>query len=564
LAAEAAAVLVVVVASMVQLLWPVLPAAERNDVTLFELFSGRSDWLIGGGIDLAGTLWTFDHAVTRLTDDLPLHAPVPMFQPLGFDVAQAQGMAWMDAWMAAPLIKLFGLTGAYNLHLLLTLALTFGASYALVRATGVSVPWALALAHSVLVNPLVAKEILEGRPTQVHLVFHALFLLALLAVARRWLPPVRGGLLAGLCLAAACLVYWFTGAAVGIAGAVVMSAWILSQRRGELVLSGLAVCAGAMLPIVVMTWPVLGSLASTEGGQTPIALGPFTVSTLAGPWKLESPVELWQAWRKAGLAVPLLAVGVVTSLLTPGRKGALPWLLAALATLTMLWGPLLQIGDWLVPTASGIVQQVWPPMGRGHQAARFLVAPLLCLAVAAGVGIGALERSHQRLRWPLLAGALALALWPVERAILEGARPLSQPMSAPNFYETLGGLGIGGIIDVPLDESHRDFVHQINHGLPLLGGMGIRGPNTRPAGHASLVATNSVYGALDDIRLGRTPRSMQDEDLATLREAGLGIVVVHAPATKREADFRAVLGTPVARQRKRIAWALPELPDGSP
>jgi len=555
---EVAAVLAAAVASMVQLLWPVLPAAKRNDVALIELFSGNSEWLIGGGIDLAGTLWTFDHAVTRLTDDLPIHAPAPMFQPMGFDVAQAQGMAWLDAWMAAPIIKLFGLTGAYNLHLVLTLSLTFGASYALVRATGVSVPWALALAHSVLVNPLVAKEVLEGRPTQVHLVFHALFLLALLAVGRRWLKPVRGGLLAGLCLAASCLVYWFTGAAVGIAGAVVVGIWILSQRRRELVGAGLAVCVGAMVPIVLLTWPVLGSLASMEGGQTPVPLGPFTVSTLAGPWKLQGVGELWWAWREAGLAVPLLAVGLLASLPAAGRKRALPWLLAALTTLTMLWGPLLQIGDWLVPTASGIVQQIWPPMGRGHQAARFLVAPLLCLAVAAGLGIHALEERHVRLRWPLLAGAFALALWPVDRAVLEGARPLSQPLTAPIFYEKLGELDLGGIIDVPLDESHRDFVNQVIHGLPLLGGMGIRGPNTRPPGHADLVASNSVYGAMDDIRLGRVPRGMEDDDLAVLREAGLGVIVVHAPATKREAEFRAVLGPPVARHRKRIAWALPE------
>ena len=100
----------------------------------------------------------------------------------------------------------------------LTLWTGYICAAALFRTAGVNLPIAIALSVVAMTHPFARQEIFQGRPTQVHWLFHCVFLIATLQLLKSkfsW----KWSLIGGVALAGACLVYWFGGAAVGFAAA---------------------------------------------------------------------------------------------------------------------------------------------------------------------------------------------------------------------------------------------------------------------------------------------------------------------------------------------------------
>lgn len=545
---------------------PVREAAEAG-VDPVGFLSGEGGRLVGAGVDLAGTLWTFDHVHQRLVEGVPLSEPVAtLFLPEGLDLARAQGMAWADAVLAAPLLHLLGTPGFYNLHVVLTLAGSFLGAWLVLRLAGSPPAWALALAGTVVVNPFVIRELFEGRPTQVHLLFHCLFLAALLALIQRRLPAVVAGVLGGLALAAACLVYWFSGAAVGLLGALVLAVEVVLSRRRDLLLGGLALAATALGACAFVAAPVLGELVRPEHLGRVAELGPLQVRLAVDPVAHAGPAEVLRTLSDLGLGIPLLLGALAALAPTPARRTALPWVLGGLACASLVFGPLLQVGERWIPTLSALVDPVWPAMVRCRQPGRLVVAGLLGLSLALGLGAAGLRErlgGGPRGRLLLGLGALAWLLGLGGQARVDGVRALSQPLSGSAFYERLArDTPPGAILDVPLARSSGEYVYQLVHGRPLVGGMGFSAAGVRSAGHGAWTEGNSVVRHLHALAEGHPAGPWTEGDLEELLGAGVELVVLHGRSPGRLRAFREALGKPVVAGRIRRAYSLRSLGSG--
>ncbi len=578
------------VVTVCSLMWPLAAArgGGPGDLVRALFLPAEQPLLLGSGVDLMGTVWTFDF-VQRLLDGTASTFNPDVFAPLGWDQGAAQARAWLDAIMAWPLVQIMGIPGFYDLHVMMVLLLSQFSIYLLCIQAGA--PWPLALGLSVLGirNPFVMGQIYEGRPTQVHLVFHALFLLALLHLPG-WPSSSSGGLrnpepvpmgrvllagtLAGLMLAAACFVYWFGALAVGMmaALAVVLQSFLFGRKCGPL-LAGSAVAGATALLVAFLVAPgLVGNVLAGDGATwIPDLASPPSWQVDLGfaslPLRGQPQVQvhgLWtaiQALQSLGLPLCLVAAGLGMVLL-PGRRRVLAWGLASLFFLSMPMGPMVQVGDRVLVSAMGMAQWIFPPMARCHHPDRTVVAPLLGLMVAVSLGFRALL-----LRWApsrnmgLLASAL-LGMASVGWAL---AGPSSSELGSTtvfdggDFYTSVARRWPGGMIHVPLWTSNEEYAWQVLHRQPLLGGPGIRGHNTRPPGHRAYCESNSFLAALEELALhgeGALP-VYRPADLRRLLDDGFSVLVVHGQHVESGPQrFRRFLGEPGWRHSLLTAYPL--------
>ena len=535
-------------ASMVQL----LPAMEAAASPL-ALISGTGPELAGGGIDQLGTLYTLDHVARMLRGEVGTVAP--MFAPMGLDMANAQGMAWLDVALSAPLVWLRGAVGAYDLHLLATLVLSFlGIFWMLRRGVDAPVSWALALATAVIWSPFVTQELYGGRPTQAHLLFHALFLSAVLS-----LPRTRGAVLGGLLLVAACLVYWFSGAAVGLMAGIALLAqvgpgWL--RRIGAGLLLGIVAVGLVLLLMGPAAREQLAAVGALQHRWS-MGWGPLTVHSPILPQRFPSWSTLLQHPDLRGIQRLWWGLALAGLVLKPRKS--LPWLLGLGIVGTMLFGSVIYIGDQAWFTASAFLQQVWPPILRAFAPMRMIVAPLLGLSLVGGI----VGREAAR-RWPRgsWAGAALVVLLAFQaRPHVPPKEAVSRPLAAADFYLDATGKVPGGIIDLPLINSETEFVYQVLHRQPLLGGMGIGGPNTRPSGHETHVQRNTWIRWVEGVAGISGPAPDPDPaDLALLWEDGFRLLIFHGRRVVERRVLDDTLGRPVVLSPHRAAYRLPPPP----
>lgn len=527
-------------------------AATWPALRLVEAGQGTDGWIVlGHGIDLDGTLWTYAHVDAMLSGRAGLQRP-DVFAPIGFDLAQAQGMAWLDAVMAWPLVRLLGVPGFYSPWVLLLLAMDHLALTALLRR--LRAPWLVAggLAASVLLSPFVTRELFEGRPTQIHLLFHVGFLAAVLALIEGTRRPVRVGLLGGLSLAAACLVYWFGAMAVGLLGAVALVAGLALRRepgqagRGGALRGGLVLAATALATAALAAWPVLGDLSARA-----VSL-PVTVPGAQAP--LSAAVD------RAGLPLSLV-LGASLLVLLARARASLPWLVGTLLLGALPLGGWILVGDTELPGPLLLLDHLLPWFRRLQSPERLAVVPLLGLACAAAAAAGALATTPARAR---LLGALALIVALTTWTEVRVRTPKWQPrasvallVQAP-FYRDLARRWPGGIIDLPLARSNEAYVYQLVHGLPVLGGPGITGPHTRPPEHRDWVEANSFLVALEAVAAGEQAPPVRAEDRRAVYAAGFRTVVVHLDEDDEELLSRLapLLGPPMLITDDRVAMPL--------
>lgn len=556
------------------------PARERlsGGQGLWRIFfPNDNSRYLGDGIDLPGTLWTFD-SVTRLMRGEVGTVRPDLFAPIGWDQGVSQGFAWADAVLASPLVLAMGALDFYNLYLLLLLAGCAAALTKLATRVGAPLPVALGLASSAMLNEFFQGEIAWGRPTQVHILFlvgFAWFVLRLLGPNRR---PVRDGLAAGGMLALCGYVYWFSAIAVGVVVATAYLLHLLLDRtdlRARLV-GGAVLTLTAVAASILPTWRITRELLFGDATkiipglaqQAPIvvALGPFEIP-LRGARPLTADLgEIWLSLR--GLGYPgLLLMGLLVALAVPwGWRRTLPWALAGLVWLTLPMGPgVLWDLEHMVPTAFGLLEVLLPPLQRCESTQRLMVGPLVAMVVAAAMVSGALLN-----RVPAVGSARTLLSWTAGLLLLAFAFETAPDSS----YQRVSGLRVppifadatarwpGGIIDVPLTASGSAYVYQMSHGRILLGGPGISGRHTRPAAHVAYVEQNSFLQLLDRLAQGTSrPRERWSAaDLERLHNDGFGIVLVHLQAVKSKLPaFQAVLGPNALVQGSQYAaWPLPD------
>ncbi len=551
-------------------IWALAPGSTSLGEALRVAFLGEGDqvFVVGGGVDLLGTLWTFDRVDLLLRGKSATTVP-EMFAPLGFDWGVAQAFAWADAVLAWPLVASLGTPRFYNAHVWVQLCLTQFAAYVAFRSVRAPVPLALALSIGVSLNPFSLGELSQGRPTQAHLVFHGLFLAAVAQIGARpgLQRAIATGAVAGLLLALSCLVYWFSGVAVGVLGGVALLGLCLTggTRRIEGVVGGLSTIGSGVCVAALASWRLAqGAVGAGDGALARMSALPWR-QVAWGPIMLplgEPPLYVTHVSqvldRLAAQGLPIVWLGGLMLVVCAPRawRRTLPWAIAAVFATSLCIGSGISWGTGFVPTAHSFVLKVFPPLARCMNLNRLVVAGVLGLPLVVAVVAGRVWPRGGFVPWLLSIPLAALMLQHAPHADLVRTQQIRVDTALLNATRRLPG----GIIDVPLERSNTFYVQQVFHRQPVLGGMGLYSTGQPPA-HLDYIASNTFLAAVEAAAHSEK-RSYTSEDVARLRQDGFSLVAVHLDKAKGSLeDWVHWFGaSPVAVDRRIAVFSLPRDP----
>ncbi|MBM75916.1 MAG: hypothetical protein CMK59_10990 [Proteobacteria bacterium] len=525
--------------------------------------------LYGTGVDLQGTIWVFDKLSEILSGASSSFLP-EIYAPIGFDLGLNEGFAWADGLFAWPLIQLIETPGWYNLHVLLTLAGSYFGCMILFRNTGAPFLVSIGLGLLCVTHAFGRQELLQGRPTQMHWILSALFLLCvvkILAPKANWLWAVFGG----LCGAGMMLVYWFGGAAVGFCAAAVLLFMGLQEtnrlrRIGQALLMATLSIA---IPIAV-TWRVSSQILQGSGSSLFESMSEEPAYLISAPlldipiqkfiW-ITSQEDLFRVLTSAMFPLPLLVLGALFIFNPFGWKRSWGWFLGVLLAIGIPIGPsLIWDGGWLV-TGHALLQAVFPPLLRCAFPHRMVVAPILFIGLFIAMSSSSLIK---KMPHPFLKIALTLGLSSlmIQQASLQFPDHLTTPHShiAPDFHLlSATKRWPGGVITIPLEQgSDTAHIQQMFHNQPLLGGPGM--DVVRPKEHKAYCDKNTLLQALEQLvqrNLNNTP-GYKEADLEQLWKDGFRLVYIETRRTQGDVeDFQNLLGAKGSYQQGAGQLAIP-------
>ena len=479
-------------------------------LTSVFFFGDDKEFFLGDTTDLQGTVWIFNHFASIVEGDATTTMPY-VYAPIGFDVGLNTGFAWADAALAYPYVRWIGIPGFYNLHVFITLWLNGVLLTLLFRQTNVSLPIALGLAGVCIHNDVVAEELLHGRPTQVHLWFHALFLIAILKLTQlREDNTVKWSLFGGAMLAGSCLTYWFGGASLGFIAAIIAALSSLSRPANFRTFSlprikdGLILSAVALGIAALCTWRLSAHYLS-GGGSLFDDLQPTT----------------WTEWTFLGRTIPLTSVAHIyswdgfveaitrntlptalwwvwgLSLIPIAFKQRWPWMLGASLALFLPLPSAFNFGEIWVPTTNALLHWIFPPMERCGFPERLVVTPILVIGISASMALARME--------DFIKGKSGVAFWIVSLSLggvlfsntLDGipSKPATSALKADRDVLMVTSALPGGIIHVPVEESGNAFIQQMFHKQPILTGPGA--DTVRPKEHVEYCESNTLLRAIE-------------------------------------------------------------------
>jgi hypothetical protein len=508
--------------------------------------NNNPEFFIGGGIDQLGTVWVFTMAkgIFLFQHDSILSQ---IYFPYGFDLGLNTGFGWADALLSLPLMVVLDTPGFYNAHVFFTLMLSMLGMQILFRLLGAPKLVALGIALAGLMTPFGFHEIYEGRPTQVHWFFHCIFLCSILkGQGHNWL---RWSFIGGLSLVGACMTYWFSGAAIGFCGAIVLIVRWLTRPNMRDIAFGSSLAFFAFGIGVFLTSRVSIPILKGEGSSlfTQLAKSPLmTIDTGIIPIPIQSlsHIESWSGLIDLANTLPIaplhwLLFGSI--FLSLRFKKLFPWALGLIIAIGIPLTPALQWKGGMLPTGHALFHAVFPPLPRCEFPLRMMVAPLLIGLCLSAATIGAWYRKSRN---PLLRQSFSLGLGLL---IIWGALANRPTEGVVGNFQYDGDLikatrNIpGGIIDVPLERSQNTYVQQIYHQQPILGGPGMN--RVRPKGHEEYVESSAYLRGLEKLAVGEAPPTPPPTSIQNLWNDGFRWIVVHTQLVQSSPeDFEAYIG----------------------
>ncbi len=514
----------------------------------------------GDRADLYGTIWFYwwmDECVRGL------HSPSTtdlFFYPWGKDILAHTGNHFLDALVATPLHALLGPVRFLDWWVLVVMVGNALAMRPLARHL-LEERWAVVLVCALWsVNPYFALELAAGRVTQVFAWALPLAFLGLLRVDRSWTWAVGTGVLVAL----VGYGYWYYGYFFALA-----APWLVGvelwERRGEtaswrryLVLLGVAagVAVALVLPMV---------LAVALSAQAPAALTPTFDTQLAG---VQAGGALLGA-APGPVSIPLPWVLGLLAWVVLGQ-GRLRWLGVAGVGAAITVGPTQELRGAVLEMHHYRLLLEWLPWW--HRLG-FPDRSMILIWLAASLGMGTVIQRGilaQRDQWGAqgawlvpVAGILAVA-WVV--ADLDEYLPL--PVTPIPDYAAYGWMEVqgGAIVDLPLDQDPLRFVHQVQHPIPVFGGMGVLARDLWPPQHAERMESPCARQLLDATS-AQAPAPAPPARCQALVDQGFRWAVLHLDAVRGGADdpharervtrnLELLLGPPVIAEGPLVVYAL--------
>ena len=480
--------------------------------------------------------WWAEQALA--TGQSPFHT-MYLFYPAGISLVY-HNFAWLSIAEWLILKPLVGGLAAYNLSLLVNLALCGLAAFLLVRdVTGDSVAAFLAgLIYECW--PFRLSQL--GHPNMISTQWIPIYILFIARAVRRGRP--RDGALAGAFVALAGYTRWQQLIPAAIVSGVYLACTLPGQwaawRRwaAPLLLAGL-VAALALAPPAALFLNQQRSAPADLVVKEDEALKQTDLLAYLTPSRYHPGLGAltWSAYDRyyahRGGQRPFAAYTGVTVLLLAvlglrqRRRAAIPWAATGLVLILLALGPVLRVGGQpysAVPMLYRLASRLW--MVRLLRfPERFNMFLALPVAVLAGHGLAwLLERIRDRRQWATAVAACVLGATVLFEYLIAPI-PLNRPQWSPFYAQLADETGNFAVLNLPIhtQKSKLYMFAQVVHHRPILQGKTARFPEGAfdyMDGHPWL----SFLRQHDEMPLELSDVGRQ---LSSLAEDGVRYIIVH-------------------------------------
>lgn len=506
--------------------------------SLFSVFFQPSteELLVGKGVDLYGSFWMVEQVKNMVIHDQPSMLPW-MYSPIGFDLGENTGYAWVDAFLGIPFAMWLGVPGFWNLHVYFVCSCSIASLVWMFRQCTVSWSISIGLALLCYTNPFMIDELNLGRPTQI-----SIWPLALLVGTMRkqqsgfvW----KHGILVGMWMAFACLTYWFTGIAMGVCMIFFYFQQLYQQpaKKNALLFAivGIVLCCAIVLPI---TWDMTSAIlqGKMQHSYTKLLGKPDAIWWFELPLQTIYTIDSWTdakyVFKASCQHLPFFVI-IVFSCFYPkdyGKKWI--WVVLWLFTLGMSLSSAIRVFGFYIPTGLGVLEWIFPPMlrcqfeGRNVIVANMIGAIIVALTTQSITKHPRFSKKLHNKEW-MIGFVCVLYAWMLLPTSKTLATTTFTPATQSNrmFMENPGG-----IIEFPYMMSNYTYIQQIFHKQPIFGGMGF--DTVRPAKHKLYERQHPTIQKIHQVYTeGTFHQPLSKEDKAFLVDDGFRWVVIHGPSS---------------------------------
>ena len=515
--------------------WSELSNDAHGLAAIYEIFfhTSNPEPLFGKGVDQYGSFWMV-HEVSQMlfaNQDTVLN---DVYAPFGYDLGIHTGFAWADTLIGVPLLHSIGVPGFYNLYVLLSIWFSASAITALFRVIGA--PWivVIALTQLLFFQEFVIEEVTLGRPTQINLIFPAIFWIGMWKNINESTNRYAG-ILMGVGLAGSCLVYWFGGVSMGFIGAIIGSVAIAksSNRIPQIKQALIGVIIGCTT-IALIAWRGIEPIISGKGSKAYLHKKLEPMDTLDF-YFFEMPIykirsfntmsSIEVVWDDTELSWVIVGVWGLMLCMVPLWKKYNEWLIGTIIAIGFPFGFALGMtdSDW-IPTSLIFLQGVFPPIIRCQFVERLQFSYTIPALIILNIFFIQVLKLH--------GNTIKLYSVSILMILLNlGNFPFNQPILSDSFevYDDTARFlknKTGGILEIPLSTTDYTYVQQIWHKRPINGGPGL--DTVREPRHTRYFDRNNIAATLETIAAGSTTDlTVERRSLLQLQRDNFRWVMVH-------------------------------------
>lgn len=514
-----------------------LGGIENNIFTqIYQAFfhTSNPEIIIGEGADPVGSFWIVSKVKEMLLGQSPTNLP-DIYAPYGYDIALHEGYAWADTVFGMPWEMLIGAPGFYNIHVFQTLCLSFTGMYLVFRV--MKIPWILriTLAHLCTFHAFGIDEIAYGRPTQMHWMWMAFTVIGLFKILYGDLKSstFRWSVFTGISMGISCLVYWFGAVAVGFSLTIVflLELFRIDHWKQRLI-HGVIAATTSILVALGITWRVSKSVLMGNGNDAynhMIAGSQSGIHFLGielqhkGVHQVETFADI--NWMIDWTGIPIICILLWIILISAGQSWTRfwPWHLATFIALSIPMDRAIQFLDMTIPTTYSWLRAIFPPLVRCYWSNRMMIAPTMMLTISSALVLhhwlshqSKQVHQHINILFIVLLG-LNMSYVPTKGNMFTTSFTIQHPLKKLK----------GGLIDIPLRASNEEYVQQLWHRQPILGGPAYG--NLQSAAHKRYVSRNSILQELENIHQNCRPNNPQihKRDLLELYKDDFRWIILH-------------------------------------
>ena len=445
--------------------------------------------------------------------------------------------------------------------------------YLLFRVIGLHWTLGLIFAHLSIFHSFGIDEIAYGRPTQIHWIWMSLTTLGMFKMLygdSSSTSMMKWSLFTGLSMGVSCLVYWFGAVALGFSLAIVFIIELIRHTNWRASIPYGLLAAGTSIVFTLgITWRVSKSILKGHGSAAynhlsdtnplDIHIAGLTIP-ISGIHPIDNVDSVVQLFALASIPPICIILWIVLISTRQSWLKYWPWHIATFFSLGIPMQKAIGLGGLTIPTTYSVLEMVFPPLIRCGAVHRMMIAPTILLMISSALVLTDWMSNHDRHIHKRIR---------ILFAIIMGLN-LSYLPTKGNMYTTTFSVKAplkrykGGFIDVPFRVSNEEYVQQLWHKQPILGGPGFG--TIQSDAHKRYLQRNGILKNLDAIHqtCNIPPDRPNKRDLLQLYKDQFRWIILHNDFLHCDINlFENYMGTRgIPHPRHRITiLPLPKLQD---